>query len=55
MLKSGLPAIHPGEFLGEILVELGISQAEFARVVDLSPMRISLVLRGMRPVTVELA
>lgn len=55
MLKNGLPAIHPGDFLGEILVELGISQAEFARVVDVSPMRISLVLRGMRPVTAELA
>ncbi|MHB0991012.1 MAG: HigA family addiction module antitoxin [Burkholderiales bacterium] len=55
MFNSGLPAIHPGEFLEEILADLGISQAEFARVVDVSPMRISLVLRGLRPVTAELA
>ena len=55
MKKSGLPAIHPGEFLGEILTELGISQAEFARAIGVSPMRISHVIRGSRPVTAELA
>ena len=33
MIKNGLPAIHPGEFLGEILAEMGISQAEFARAI----------------------
>ncbi len=55
MVKHGLPAIHPGEFLGEILVEMGISQAEFARAVGVSPMRISHVLKGARPVTAELA
>jgi len=31
MVKNGLPAIHPGEYLAEILDELGMSQAEFAR------------------------
>ncbi len=55
MVKHGLPAIHPGEFLGEILGEMGISQAEFARAVGVSPMRISHVLKGARPVTAELA
>ncbi len=30
MVKNGLPAIHPGEFLAEILGEMGLSQAEFA-------------------------
>jgi addiction module HigA family antidote len=55
MLKNKLPAIHPGEFLGEILTEMGISQAEFARAVGLSPMRISHVIKGTRPVTAELA
>ena len=29
--KNGLPAIHPGEFLYEILEELGTSQAAFSR------------------------
>jgi len=55
MVKNGLPAIHPGEFLAEILGEMGISQAEFARTIGVSPMRISHVIKGDRPVTAELA
>jgi addiction module HigA family antidote len=55
MIKSGLPAIHPGEFLREILEDRGISQAQFARAVGLAPMRISHVVKGARPVTAELA
>lgn len=55
MTKSGLPAIHPGEFLAETLDELGISQAQFARAIGVSPMRISHVVEGTRPVTAELA
>ena len=55
MMKNGLPAIHPGEYLAEILDELGMSQAEFARRIGVSAMRISHVVRGSRPVTAELA
>lgn len=55
MIKSGLPAIHPGEFLAETLAELNISQAQFARAIGVSPMRISHVINGTRPVTAELA
>ena len=55
MTTNGLPAIHPGEFLGEILHELGLSQARFARAIGVSPMRISHVVNGARPVTAELA
>jgi addiction module HigA family antidote len=55
MRKNGLPAIHPGEFLSEILEELGISQAAFARMIGVSPMRVSHVIKGSRPVTAELA
>jgi addiction module HigA family antidote len=55
MVKNGLPAIHPGEFLAEILEELGVSQAEFARAIGVSPMRVSHVMKGTRPVTAELA
>ena len=36
---------------GEILGEMCISQAEFARAIGVSPMRISHVLKGARPVT----
>jgi addiction module HigA family antidote len=55
MINSGLPPIHPGEFLAETLTELGVSQAEFARALGVSPMRISHVVKGTRPVTAELA
>lgn len=55
MIKSGLPPIHPGEFLAETLEELGVSQAQFARAIGVSPMRISHVINGTRPVTAELA
>ena len=55
MIKSSLPPIHPGEFIREILVGLGISQAAFARAIGVSPMRVSHVVNGTRPVTAELA
>ena len=55
MVSRGLPAIHPGEFLTETLEELSLSQAAFARVIGVSPMRISHVIKGARPVTAELA
>lgn len=53
--RNALPPVHPGEFLKEILDELGISQAVFARTVGLSAMRISHVVKGKRPVTAEMA
>ena len=52
-LTNGLPAIHPGEFLKEILDELGLTQAAFAEAIGISPMRVSHLLKGQRPVTVE--
>ncbi|MGE3476025.1 MAG: HigA family addiction module antitoxin [Rhodospirillaceae bacterium] len=55
MPKNGMPAIHPGEFLAEILEETGLSQAAFARRIGVSPMRVSHVIGGRRPVTADLA
>ena len=55
MIQQGLPAIHPGEFLAETLQELGMSQARFARAIGVSPMRISHVVNGTRPISAELA
>ena len=55
MIDNGLPPIHPGEFLAEILEELEISQAQFARAIDVSPMRVSHIINLSRPVTAELA
>jgi addiction module HigA family antidote len=55
VIRDGLPAIHPGEFLREILEERGISQAQFARAIGVSPMRISHIVKGTRPIGAELA
>ena len=55
VIKNGLPAIHPGEFLREILQELPISQSAFAKNLHVSSMRISHVLNGSRPISAELA
>lgn len=52
---NGLPAIHPGEFLAEILEELQVSQADFARTLGVSKMQISHIVRGNRPITAEMA
>ena len=54
-VQVGLPAVHPGAFLAEALAELGTSQAEFSRAIGVSPMRISHVIKGSRPMTAELA
>ena len=55
MTRTNRITIHPGEFLAETLGELGLSQAAFARAIGVSPMRISHVVKGTRPVTAELA
>lgn len=54
-LKNGMPPIHPGEYIREALEDLGLTQAAFANAIGISPMRVSHVLRGDRPVTAELA
>jgi addiction module HigA family antidote len=46
---------HPGEFLAEILAERKLTQAQFGRAIGISPMRVSHVISGARPVTADLA
>jgi antitoxin HigA-1 len=55
MIRNSLPPIHPGEFLAEILTDLDLTQAQFARAIGISPMRVSHIILGKRPVTAELA
>ena len=55
MLTNGLPPVHPGDFLREILEDLHLTQAAFAQAIGVSSMRVSHVLKGTRPVTAELA
>ena len=54
-VKDGMPPIHPGEFLKELLEELQLNQTSLAEALGISTMRVSHVLRGQRPVTAELA
>ena len=54
-MRNGLAPVHPGWYLHEILEELAVTQAQFARAIGVSPMRVSHVVRGTRPVTAELA
>src|SRR3972149_3512576 len=46
---------HPGLFLAKLLGELSISQAELARAIGVSPMRVSHIVKGNRPVTADIA
>lgn len=48
-------AVHPGEHLGEYLESRGWSQAEFARLADLTPKLVSEIINGKNPVTPETA
>ena len=56
--NKGLPGRitpHPGEFLREMLDELGVSQTTFHRRAGMSIQRISEIINGKRGVTPETA
>ena len=55
MTKVRLAPIHPGVYLKELLGELGLTQAGFARDIGVPAMRISYLVHGKRPITAELA
>lgn len=55
MNSGSLPPIHPGEFLSEILSELGLPPSKFARAIGVPTVRASQIVKGSRPVTAELA
>jgi antitoxin HigA-1 len=54
-LTNGLPPIHPGEYLREILDDMALTQAALADALGVSAMRVSHLLKGDRPMTAELA
>ncbi len=54
MVKKLAP-IHPGKFLTELLEELSLSQAQLAQGIGVSPMRVSHLATGKRPITAEMA
>ena len=50
-----IPAIHPGEHLGDELEELGMSAAALARQIEVPTNRITEILNGQRSVTGDTA
>ena len=54
-MNKRMAPVHPGAYLKELLDELELSQCQLAHAVGVSPMRISHLVRGKRPVTAELA
>ena len=52
MLKR---VVHPGEILRDELAELGVSQTEFARQINVPPNRVSQIIAGKRSVTGDTA
>ena len=55
MPKTRITPVHPGEYLKELLDELGLSQYRLAHDIAVPAMRISHIVHGKRPVTAELA
>ena len=54
-MTKKLAPVHPGRLLEELLQELSVSQAQLARAIGVSAMRVSHVVKGKRPVTAEMA
>ena len=48
-------SVHPGEHLAEYLESRSWSQAEFARLADLTPKLVSTIIKGSNPVSAETA
>ena len=48
-------AVHPGQILKDELEEMGVSQTEFARQIDVPPNRVSQIIAGKRSVTGDTA
>ena len=48
-------SVHPGEILKDELEEFGVSQAAFARQIDVPPNRVSQIIAGKRSGTGDTA
>ena len=55
MANVRIAPVHPGDYLLEILEELGLSQVRLAKSIRVPPMRINHIVHGRRPVTAEMA
>lgn len=48
-------AVHPGRVLEDELAEMGVTQATFARQIEVPPNRVSQIIAGKRSVTGDTA
>ena len=55
MITNGLPPVHPGEILHEILEDLSLTNSNLAQAIGVSHLRVSHLIEGAEPVTTELA
>jgi addiction module HigA family antidote len=54
-IRNGMPPIHPGKYILEVLEDLGMTQTALAQVLGVAAKRISHLVREERPVTAEMA
>jgi len=54
-MRRDFQPVHPGVILREIIGEMGISQSHLAHDISVSPMRISYIINGSRPITGDIA
>ena len=54
-MAKRIAAVHPGMYLRELLDEMNITAYRLAKHIGVSPMRLSHVLRGQRPLSADLA
>ena len=48
-------AFHPGYYIEEIVEESGLTQADFAKRLDITPKRLSLLIRGEQNLSTDIA
>ena len=48
-------AFHPGYYIKEMVEESGLTQADFAKRLDITPKSLSLLIRGEQNLSTEIA
>lgn len=54
-MAKKISPVHPGEYLRELLDDMDLTAYRLAKHIGVSAMRLSLVLRGQRPISADLA
>ena len=48
-------AFHPGYYIQEMVEESGLTQADFAKRLDITPKSLSLLIRGEQNLSIDIA